>query len=671
MRIPEIAGPEVSRFLVFGIAFAAALTGFASTFARHITLVDSGELTLASTEFGVAHPPGFPTYVLLGHLASLVPAGTPAERLAGFSAFCAALSAGFVACLAAEVELLCRRRPYGGHREPAAWPLIAAVCAGLIWAFGTTLWFYASVVEVYTLNIALAAAFLWLLVRWARLRPRDGASADRLLIPASLLFGLALGDHHVTILLMFPALALFAGRTAGRRLFRSRVFAICLGACAAGVGVYVLLPLRAATRPVLDWGDPSSLQRFFWHVSAKQYQVNAFSSGTGVALDHLKTFCLWTADQWTYAGILVAVAGAALLWRRRRPLFWLMLGLAAFNVLYTVNYDIAEDTDAYYLPAYLAIMLGVAAAVGCLPELRSRFRSPALLAPAAALALVSVVFLAHRAGNDRRHDLVAPEYVADSLASMPPGGVLVTADWQLYSPFLYLHHLEGFRPDVAVIDANLTRYSWYVRTYLERQYPEAIAACRSEERAYLDLQARWEQGQRFDADELTKRYHAFLNSLLRFGSRRGGAAITLPMEAGIGEGFSWVPFGLTIRLLPAGTSIDVAPPELHVDRFLDGRKLDPVADGKVRANYGLMTANRARFLMLSKQNAEARKLLELSRRIDDTRDAPYQFLGELDLTEGKVDDAASNFAEALRRNPSNAAARAKLASLDRERAPAR
>lgn len=670
--LPELSDTEVSPLVVFLATFAVALAGFATTFARFITLVDSGELTLACAEFGVAHPPGFPTYVVLGHLASLIPAGSPAARLAGFSAFCAALSAGFVALLAAEAQLLTRTTRRPATALPASTLMAVSVAVGLTWAFGTTLWFYASVVEVYTLNIALAAAVLWLLIRWARLRAHKGSEADRTLVAASLLYGLALGDHHVTVLLMFPALALFAGLMAGKKLFRSPVFAKSLAAAAgAGIAVYALLPIRASAHPVLNWGDPSNLQRFFWHVSAKQYQVNVFSSGAGVALDHLGTFFAWAADQWTLAGIAAAAVGAVLLFRRNKPVFWLVAGIVALNVLYTINYDIAEDTDAYYLPSYLALSIGIAVGIGALADIRTRLRRASLLVPIAALILPAFVFVSHRGRSDRRHDRIAPDYVADTLASIPPGGVLVTSDWQLYSPFLYMHHLERFRPDVTVVDANLTRYSWYVQTYLERQYPDAIAAARNEERAYLDLQARWEQGLKFDPDELTRRYHAFLNALLGFGSRRGGAAITLPMEAGIGEGFSWTPHGLTLRLSPPGGTISDAAPPLHLEPFLDGRRLDPVAGGKVRANYALMTANRARFLMISKQNAEARRMLELARQIDDSRDAPYQFAGELDLSEGKLDDAVSNFAAALNRNPGNTAARAKLESIERTRGTGR
>ena len=46
---------------------------FAATAARTVPLGDSGELIAAAAALGVAHPPGYPLYVLLGHLALAVP----------------------------------------------------------------------------------------------------------------------------------------------------------------------------------------------------------------------------------------------------------------------------------------------------------------------------------------------------------------------------------------------------------------------------------------------------------------------------------------------------------------------------------------------------------------------------------------------------------------------
>jgi hypothetical protein len=37
----------------------------------------------------------------------------------------------------------------------------------------------------------------------------------------------------------------------------------------------------------------------------------------------------------------------------------------------------------------------------------------------------------------------------------------------VYSPWLFLHHVEGLRPDVLVIDILMAKHSWYL-DYLDR-----------------------------------------------------------------------------------------------------------------------------------------------------------------------------------------------------------
>ena len=57
---------------------------------------DTGELQSVAPLMGTAHPTGFPTYVLLGWLVSVVlqPLGEPAFVMNLFSAICVAVAAG-------------------------------------------------------------------------------------------------------------------------------------------------------------------------------------------------------------------------------------------------------------------------------------------------------------------------------------------------------------------------------------------------------------------------------------------------------------------------------------------------------------------------------------------------------------------------------------------------
>src|SRR5581483_8466520 len=105
---------------------------------------DAGDLALAAVQLGVAHPPGYPLYSVLGHAwARVFPFGTAAYKLNVLSALAGAL--GVLVFYA-----WCRRRLA---------PLAAAGCAA---AYGAAalVWKFSLLGEKYSLQALLIACLL-------------------------------------------------------------------------------------------------------------------------------------------------------------------------------------------------------------------------------------------------------------------------------------------------------------------------------------------------------------------------------------------------------------------------------------------------------------------------------------------------------------------------------
>ncbi|MFQ5813081.1 MAG: protein O-mannosyl-transferase family, partial [Anaerolineae bacterium] len=79
-----------------GIIAAALFVGsfllYVSTMAPSVAPGDSAEFQFVPYILGIAHPPGYALYVLLGKLFTLLPLGSVAYRMNLFSAFCGALT---------------------------------------------------------------------------------------------------------------------------------------------------------------------------------------------------------------------------------------------------------------------------------------------------------------------------------------------------------------------------------------------------------------------------------------------------------------------------------------------------------------------------------------------------------------------------------------------------
>jgi hypothetical protein len=100
------------ELLCAGAVFLVALGVYSWTLAPTVTPTDSGELILAAYGLGVAHPPGVPLWVMLAHVASIVPIGNVAARINFSSAVFAALACAMLTLVVAELLITASCLPH-------------------------------------------------------------------------------------------------------------------------------------------------------------------------------------------------------------------------------------------------------------------------------------------------------------------------------------------------------------------------------------------------------------------------------------------------------------------------------------------------------------------------------------------------------------------------------
>src|SRR5207244_1598569 len=158
---------------------------------------------------------------------------------------------------------------------------------------------------------------------------------DTLLYVAAFVFGLALGVHHVTVGLILPALSVIVYRTEGVRFFRSRpLIYAALISIGALVAVYTYLPLAASHSPVINWGNPRSLQEIWWHVTGRQYQVFLSFTPKIMGEQSLEFFRLVLREfglSWLPLPLVLALAGFASAFKWDRTTFWFLLFVVIAN----------------------------------------------------------------------------------------------------------------------------------------------------------------------------------------------------------------------------------------------------------------------------------------------------------------------------------------------------
>src|SRR5438105_3531321 len=86
-----------------GFAFGVCLLILLRTMVPTLYTLDSAELATGVATLGIVHAPGYPLYLVIAHLFTLLPIGDIAFRVNLFSALCLALTAPAVYGLIVEL----------------------------------------------------------------------------------------------------------------------------------------------------------------------------------------------------------------------------------------------------------------------------------------------------------------------------------------------------------------------------------------------------------------------------------------------------------------------------------------------------------------------------------------------------------------------------------------
>ncbi len=665
-----------AELLCAGAVFVVAILLYTVTLAPTVTLVDSGELIVAARGLGVAHPPGFPLWVMLAHLASLVPLGNVAVRINFSSAVFAALACAMVTLVVAELLITAcyfgapKRTSKAAHhskKKPedstgGGFLIFApAVGAGLLMAFSRTLWFYATITEVYALNALLILVVFFLVLRWRRriveARKHAGATVathDVWIYAAAFVFGLAMGVHHVTVALTLPAIAAVVYTTQGLRFYTSRrLLYAALISFGALVAVYAYLPLAAAHAPVMNWGNPRSLQEIWWHITGRQYRVFFSFSPTTMGAQFIE-FCRMALREfgfpWLPVTPLLALAGFASAYKRDRTAFWFLLLIIIADLGYSLSYEIAEDKDAYYLPAFISIAIaagfGIRWLIGVATTRTAPVRKSYVSGAVAIVLTAATAFAANWPFNNRRHYFIADDYVQNLFSTIAPDGLLLTQDWQVVSPMFYAQEIEQRRRDVKVVDINLLRRSWYF-DYLKHAHPDLIDRSRDKIDPYVELLEQWERdpGSFATNQELTQRISmAFLEmvrAIVRNEIKVAPVYMTnevLSADKTNGYLTQWIP--QTYQLVPQGLVFNLATDQSFHDSRDPHLRTRGLADATVRSTsddvvrlkvlpaYTRMLVNRGRYLALFNQHQRAIAAFKKALALDPNLSAAQQGLAE-------------------------------------------
>lgn len=503
------------------------------TLAPSVVEIDSGELATVQITLGIAHPTGYPLFTMVGHIFSLLP--LPFSKIYQMNLLAAIwcalavwmfiMTAKFVLdkinfpALKSALSKTSRKKKKKAEPAKASNEVIsenikilASVVGGLFLAFNKTFWMQSTSVEVYSMQLFLISLAIYFLLKSYFYNPKRN---EKFYKSPWMLFAISLAlcfSNHMTAILILPGAAyLYFKKFKLSKQSWIQIGWMLLIFIPLLLIFYSYLPIRASQDPLMNWGNPTNLERIIRHVSGKQYQVWLFSS-TASAEKQFAYFVNELPNEFTF-GLIIILIGLFSAFKYSKTLFTFFVITFLATVLYSINYDI-HDIDSYFLLAYISLSyFSLFGSLKLLQDFRTGNHS---FAPA--LSLIGLILLAHfyisYPDVNQRDNYAFEDYTKSLINSTDKNSIILSYQWDYFvSAAYYFQFVEGFRKDVKIVDKELLRRSWYYHQ-LGTDHPGLLDGMQTETKNFLTAVAPFERDENYNPTVIENAYQAFMTKLV-------------------------------------------------------------------------------------------------------------------------------------------------------------
>ena len=419
---------------------------------------DGGDLVTAAYTGGIAHPTGYPLYLLLARLFQFLPVGSLAYRTNLMSVVATVFSAVLIYKIVAYTL-----RESGFDRT---W--LSGLTAGFAFGLAPLVWSQAVITEVYALQAFLTVLILYLFViPFPQVEPK---ALERI---RGLVTGLAMGNH-VTTIFMFP-LIFFSGSKANSKSTRLKSASSLIRQLvwfSIGLSVYLTLPLRALTNPPVNWGNPVTLKRFWWLISGELYRSYYLRLEFSEIPGRVQAWASLLIQQFGWLALVLGIIGLILFFSPSRlysALIWASLAYSLFAFIYS-----SDDSYVYLIPLYISFAVWIGLGMG---NVLNRVPLRPDIAMWGAVLLLAGHFAFRVSGYvaqvDASKDLQAEVFGRRVMTEVPKDALVFTKGDRALFSLWYFHFALHQRPDMVIIAEELLHFDWYQET-LQSTYPSLV-----------------------------------------------------------------------------------------------------------------------------------------------------------------------------------------------------
>ena len=463
------------------------------TVSHSVAAFDCGELAAVQTTLGIAHPPGYPLFTMLGYLFVHIPLGL--TKIYQLNILCSVWCAAAVTLFTYTSKLILDNLPKLriGKISPISEKIyakiseessdskliiyITVIFSGLFFAFSLLVWLQSVSVEVYSLQIFLFMLIIFFFLKaffYSEENETLFAGKNRNWLYVGIFIGLGLSNHLMTFYLLAAFCFLYFYKYSFNKESVLRFLVIAVVALFVALAFYSYLIIRSNQNPVLNWGNPDDIKNAIYHITARYYKGDFFSGFNSVErqLKFLfNSFGFYNGK--AFAGdfnifLIFPLLGIIASFIALRKFFYFFLLLFLTTVFFTINYNIPDIYEYFSLSVislYIISVPGLLLFINYLKSKKYNFLFPVII-------IVIIFFVrvnANYASADASGNHIIEDYARSLLYTADKDAVIFSNQWDYFvSPTYYLQYAEKYRTDITVIHTSLFSYPWYCPEFKEK-----------------------------------------------------------------------------------------------------------------------------------------------------------------------------------------------------------
>lgn len=410
---------------------------------RDIYSGDIGDLVTSAYVFGVAHPPGYPLFSLLGYILSHLPLPLPVVSKVGLISVIASFGGLIIF--------------YKFARKITNSVFLSLLSTSIL-AFSYLFWLSAEIPEGLALNNFFAIVILYLSIRFYEMKKISYLYISAFFIGLSLTNQL----HIVTLLpAVFILIVKHLKYIAGKRRYIMVLVSVCLGLL-----IYLYVPIAASRNPPINWDNASNLKNFIHLILRKDYG-GVTKGATNVPIqirlinvaDYLKT----VIAVFSYQILFLAFLGFIKIFKDNKRLALSILLAFLFSGVFSVFYIVNPVSTAtawgiferYYTLSTVVLMFTVPYGFVFIKNiLDTKFSKPVFSYMIISYFLIIPILLIkyNFPKTDLSETKIGNTLARNIFASLPRNSVLfVSGDNTTFSVW-YLYYVLKERQDVDIIN---------------------------------------------------------------------------------------------------------------------------------------------------------------------------------------------------------------------------